>query len=198
VHSLENKIKVPFFDTPLENRSRKSLGEFAKLLSNHLRNIRVGISGEGMIDANYYAYVSCRSTQLGKARKMMESFPLLDQYLVDNGVQLNGKPFIEVLKWNQENDSLAFNFCYPIVKNDSLPVHPELKYGYRPGQKAIKAIYNGNYITSDRAWYELLDYAERNSIQVTGLPVEVFYNNPNLGVDEINWKAEVFMPIADP
>ena len=197
-HSLENKIKVPFFNTPLENRSRKSLKEFGKLLSNHLKNIKVEIKGEGLLDGKYYAYVRCRSKQFGKAGEMMQNFPLLDEYLVENGVQLDGKPFIEVLHWDQMNDSLEFNFCYPIIRNDSLPEHPDLKYGYQPPKKALIAVYNGNYMTSDRAWYELLDYAQRNHIEVTGNPVEVFYNNPNLGVDEINWKAEVFMPLAEP
>ena len=67
----------------------------------------------------------------------------------------------------------------------------------RPAKKALMAIYNGNYITSDRAWYALLDYAEKNEIPITGLPLEIFYNNPNMGADEKNWKAEVFMPFAE-
>ena len=58
-------------------------------------------------------------------------------------------------------------------------------------------IYNGNYITSDRAWYELLDDAERKNIEVHQTPVEVFYNNPNYGGDELNWKAEIYMPLKN-
>ncbi|QBA65069.1 AraC family transcriptional regulator [Muriicola soli] len=195
--SLNNKLKVPFMDTDFEKRTKKNLKNFADLLANHLENIKVRIVGEGHLDSTHYAYVHNKTTQFGKAGGMMLDFPLLDPFLMNNGVELNGKPFIEILEWDMENDSLEFNFCYPIIRNDSLPQHPDLKYGFREPVKALKAVYNGNYITSDRAWYELLDHAEKNGIKVTGLPVEVFYNNPNIGVEELSWKAEVFMPLKD-
>ncbi|MBT8280593.1 MAG: AraC family transcriptional regulator [Muriicola sp.] len=195
--SLNNKLKVPFLNTNFEKRTKKNLKNFADLLANHIENIRVRIVGEARLDSTHYAYVHNKTTQFGKAGGMMRDFPLLDPFLMNNGVELNGKPFIEILEWDMENDSLKFNFCYPIIRNDSLPQHPDLKYGFREPIKALKAVYNGNYITSDRAWYALLDQAEKKGIAVTGLPVEVFYNNPNIGVDEISWKAEVFMPLKD-
>lgn len=195
-HSLINKIKIPFFDTDFEKRTKKTLKEFGELLAEDLKNMKIKVVGEGEIDSTYYAYVSSKTTQTQKAGNMMRDFPLLDPYLVNNGVKLNGKPFIEITRWNMANDSLELKFCYPIIKNDSLPQHPELKYGIRTEQKALKAIYNGNYITSDRAWYALLDYAEKKNIEVTGLPIEIFYSNPNVGGDEINWKAEIFMPLS--
>lgn len=188
---------IPFVDTDFEKRTKKKLKNFSELLANHIKNINVTVVGEGVIDSTYYAYVSNKTTQFGKAGGMMRDFPLLDPFLVNHGVELNGKPFIEITKWDRVKDSLEFKFCYPIIKNDSLPFHPELKYGYRESQKALKAIYNGNYITSDRAWYALMDYAEQHGIKITGQPIEVFYNNPNIGVDEINWKAEVFMPLTN-
>lgn len=195
-NSFLNKIKIPFFDTNFEKRTKNTLKVFSQLLAEDLRNIKVQVVGEGEIDSTYYAYVSNKTTQFGKAGSMMRDFPLLDPFLMNNGVKLNGKPFIEITRWDMANDSLEFKFCYPIIKNDSLPQHPDLNYGMRPQQKALKAIYNGNYITSDRAWYALLDYAKRNNIKITGLPVEIFYNNPNMGSDEINWKAEIFMPLS--
>jgi hypothetical protein len=195
--SLSNKIKIPFMDTDFEKRTKKNLKDFSELLADHLKMIKVKVVGEAEIDSTYYAYVSAKTSQLAKAAGMMRNFPLLDPFLLNHGVKFNGKPFIEVTRWDREHDSLEFNFCYPIIKSDSLPFHPDLKYGMRPAKKALMAIYNGNYITSDRAWYALLDYAEKNEIPVTGLPLEIFYNNPNMGADEKNWKAEVFMPIAE-
>lgn len=196
-HSHINKIKIPFFETSFEKRTKNTLQEFTKLLAEDLRNIKVQVVGEGELDATDYAYVKNKTSQFGKAGGMMRDFPLLDPYLVNNGVELNGLPFIEITRWDMANDSLEFKFCYPIIKNDSLPQHPDLKYATRKQQKALKAIYNGNYITSDRAWYALLDYAKRNNIKTTGLPVEVFFNNPNMGGNEINWKAEVFLPLIE-
>jgi len=61
--------------------------------------------------------------------------------------------------------------------------------------KVIKATYNGNYITSDRAWYSLLQYAKNNNLEVSQHLLEIFYSNPNMGGDELDWKAEIFLPI---
>ena len=195
-NSLMNKILVPFTDTDFEKRTVRTLSDFNENLHNHLKRIRVTVVGEDVIDSAYYAYVTVKSSQFDKAKGMMRNFPLLDPYLVNNGAKLKGRPFIEITKWDREKDSIEYNFGYPVIQSDSLPNHPDLKYGFRKKSKALKAIYNGNYITSDRAWYALLDYAKKHNIDVTGLPIEIFYNNPNLGGDELNWKAEVYMPLS--
>jgi len=43
----------------------------------------------------------------------------------------------------------------------------------------------------------LLDYAENHDIVVDKKPLEVFYSNPNFGGDELQWEAEIFMPIKE-
>lgn len=196
-NSLLNKIKVPFSDTDFEKRTRKMLLDFNEKLREHLNTIKIEVIGVEEVDSIFCAYLEVKSSQFGKAGAMMKNFPLLDPYLINNGAKLNGLPIIEITKWDIQKDSLEFNFCYPVVPSDTLPVHPELKYKMIASKKAIKAIYNGNYITSDRAWYALMDYAEKNNLKVTGNPLEFFYNNPNMGGDELNWKAEIFMPLQD-
>ena len=196
-HSISNKIKIPFSDTDFEKRTRKTLLSFSDNLKEHLQSIRVRIIGEDELQTTYCAYVTAKVSQVGKARAMMRDLPLLSNLLAENKVQLNGPPFIEITEWDQEKDSITFDFCYPIVRSQFLPQHPELKYKRFYQKSAIKAEYNGNYITSDRAWYALWDYANSNDIPVTGLPIEVFYNNPNMGGDALEWKAEIFMPIKE-
>ncbi len=56
-------------------------------------------------------------------------------------------------------------------------------------------MFNGNYITSDRAWFSLIDYDEKNSYEIVALPLEVFHNNPNMGSNEKDWKTEIYMPL---
>ena len=125
----------------------------------------------------------------------MQNYSLLSTHMVENDIGLNGKPFIEIMDWDMEKDSIHYNFCYPIIKTDSLPSHKLIKYKQFNGKKALKAIYNGNYITSDRAWYALIDYANKENIEIEYRPVEIFYNNPNMGGNELSWKAEIFLPI---
>ncbi|MGB5668603.1 MAG: GyrI-like domain-containing protein [Maribacter sp.] len=193
--SFKNKLTVPFSDTDFEKRSRKTLLDFNKKLNEHISNFKVKIIGKQHIDSTFCACTTQTTTQFGKARGMMKDFPLLDGFLATNGLKLNGRPFLEVTKWNMVKDSLSFNFCYPIIKSDTLPQHPDLNYKQSPLINAIKAEYNGNYITSDRAWYALLDYAKKNNLEVNALPIEVFHNNPNMGGEELKWKTEVYLPL---
>jgi len=196
-HSLQNKITIPFSNTDFEKRTKNTLVDFNKKLNEHIKNFKVTIKGESEIKPTYCAYIPIKSTQMGKAKGMMQNFNLLSSFIFKNNILLNGKPIVEITKWNMDNDSIHYNFCYPIIKNDSLPVDKIIKYKNIEHKKAIKAIYNGNYISSDRAWYALLDYAKNNNIELEKKPFEIFYNNPNMGGNALKWKAEVFLPIKE-
>ncbi|MGB5227059.1 AraC family transcriptional regulator [Eudoraea sp.] len=196
-HSFKNKITIPFFNTDFEKRTISTVKDFNEKLNEHIDKFRVNVTGKSELSSTYCAYVSVKTTQFGKAKGMMYNYPLLNTILANNGIELNGRPFLEVTQWDKETDSIQFDFCYPIIKSDSLPQHPDLKYKQFNSRNALKAVYNGNYITSDRAWYALMDYAAKNDIEVTGLPVEVFQNNPNMGGDALTWAAEIYLPLKN-
>jgi len=194
-HSFMNKIKVVFLDTDFEKRSRKTVLDFMNNLDDHIHNFKVTIEGESETPAKHVAYLPIETSQFKKAQGMMKNSSYIEQTLLKNNIQFDGPPMIEITSWNQDNDQLKYNFCYPIIPPKEFPKNTEIKYKKLSKQKAIKAIYNGNYITSDRAWYALIDYAKSKNISVEPKPIEIFYNNPNTGGDELNWKAEVYIPI---
>ena len=194
-HSLKNRITFPFSNTDFEKRTKNTLIDFNNKLIEHIKSFKVTIEGESEIKSTYCAYIPIRTTQLNKAKGMMQNFNLLSSFIIKNKIPLNGKPIVEITYWNTANDSIHYNFCYPIIKNDSLPVDNIIKYKKIENKKALKAIYNGNYISSDRAWYALIDYAKNNNIEIEKEALEIFYNNPNMGGNSLKWKAEVFLPI---
>lgn len=196
-HSLANKLMAPLGRSKIESLSKKNVLNFADKLKTHIDEFRVTVVGESELPATFYAYVNVKTSQHNKAGGMMDNFSLLSEVLTSSGTALNGPPMIVVNSWNREKDSLDFNFCFPIVPSDNLPNYPGVEYKRIFPKRALKAIYNGNYITSDRAWYALLDYAERNNIPVEEIPVEIFYNNPNMGGNALTWKAEIFLPIKE-
>ena len=197
-HSLENRLKIPFLDTEFEKRTKRTMLDFNDVLTEHLEKFKVTVLDTiELLPDTYCAYIPIKASQVGKAKGMMQNYPILSTVLVDNNVALNGRPFLEITNWNREVDSVSYNFCYPIIKSDSLPQNDIIKYKKFEGVRALKAIYNGNYITSDRAWYALLDYAKRNGIMVRERPVEVFFSNPNFGGNELDWIAEIYMPLKE-
>ncbi|PCJ98875.1 MAG: transcriptional regulator [Flavobacteriaceae bacterium] len=194
-HSILNRIKIPFSKTDFEKRSEKTVLDFMQNLREHTKNFKITIIGEAEIPSKYIAYIPIKGKQFEKADGMMRNFTFLTNELFINGAEFNGPPIIEVTYWDKKNDSIHFNFGQPIIRSENLPIGQEIKYKRIFKKKALKAEYNGNYITSDRAWYALLNYAKKNNIEVDATPFEVFHNNPNTGGDEINWKAEVYLPI---
>ena len=197
-HRLGNRLKIPFSDTNFEKRTKKTILDFNNALKEHLEKFKVSVlDSVQQLPETYCAYIPIKASQIGKAKGMMKNYPILSTVLVDNNVALNGRPFLEITDWNREVDSISYNFCYPIIKSDSLPQNDVIKYKKFKGFKALKAIYNGNYITSDRAWYALLDYAKKNGMEVMERPVEVFFSNPNFGGNELEWVAEIYMPLKE-
>ena len=126
----------------------------------------------------------------------MQNYGLLATVMGSNDVKLNGPPFVEITNWDMQTDSIAYNFCFPIIRSEKLPNHPIIKYKRVFANKALKATYNGNYITSDRAWYTLLKKAKDENKDIELTPIEYFHNNPNFGGDALRWKAEIYMPLS--
>ncbi len=196
-HSLANRLAIPFSETDFEKRTKRTVEEFTKMLKDHLQSFKVTVTGKDEISSKYCACFSLKGTQMEKARGMMEYYSLLSNIMAQKDVALDGTPLLKVAKWNIQKDSISYNFCFPVIKSDSLPKKEGLSYIQIEKQAAIRAVYNGNYITSDRAWYALVDYAKKNNIPIDQKPLEIFHTNPNMGGDELQWEAEVFMPVQE-
>lgn len=190
------RIRNLFSDTDFKRRSRNTILDFNEKLKEHLASFRVRIDGQASLDPTFCACVTIENGQLEKALGMMQNYALLSDMLLESKIELKGMPFVEVTHWDQEKEQLKYNFCYPIVKKDSLPSDGLVSFKQFAGGHYLKATYNGNYISSDRAWYALLDYAEQHGIEIEEKPVEVFFNNPNMGGDELEWRADIYMPLG--
>ena len=196
-NSIANRLKAPFFKTDFTRRSENTVLEFMKVLKDHIDGFKVTIIGEEETPYKFFAYVALTKKQFHKAQGMMENSNYISDILLKNNIELDGFPIVEVLEWNKDTDSLTYNFGFPIKKIASLANLGKVKFKSLQPQRGLKAIYNGNYITSDRAWYTLLNYAEKQKINLKETPIEIFHNNPHMGGDSMKWVTEVYFPIND-
>ncbi|MEZ4859103.1 MAG: GyrI-like domain-containing protein [Flavobacteriaceae bacterium] len=194
---IKNRILIPFSEPTIEKIAKHTVKEFLQSLQKHLKEIRIQIEGEDTSPNTFAAYVSVNCLQIEKAKGMMANFNLLSSFIDENKLEANGRPFLEITHWDREKDSVSYNFCFPFKKTDSIRGNTLISMKAFPSKKSLKAIYNGNYITSDRAWYALAAYAQKNNREVDMLPIEVFHNNPNMGGDELQWKTEVYLPLKE-
>ena len=192
-----NKVLIPFTDQPIEQDAAKTLREFYTALKSHLLITDVKILGEVELDSTFCVCRSLTTNQIEKAKGMMRDYSLLTSFVDKFELEPDGPPIVKVRKWNHSAGHLEFDFCFPIVRSDSLPNIAYVTYRQFRKQPVLKAEYHGNYITSDRAWYALIHYAQKHGHKINGGPIEYFHNNPNTGLNEVEWKAEVFLPIVD-
>jgi len=192
---LINKLLIPFTNQSIEKDAREIANSFYEILQEHLQITNVKIVGESEIPHTFCVCRSLKTKQTDKAYGMMRDYDLITSFITHYSLKPNGEPIVKINKWNHESGEIEFDFCFPIVKQDSLPIAKGITYKEFKKTKALKAIYHGNYITSDRAWYSLLNYAISNDYKFENLPEEHFYNNPNLGASEEEWKAEIYLPI---
>ena len=190
-----NKLLVPVTDQYIEQDARDIAQEFYDILKEHLEITKVKVVGESEIARAFCVCRSLETDQIEKANGMMREYGLLTSFISDYNLQSDGPPIIKVQKWNHSLGKLTYDFCFPIVKTGSLPLTDVIAYKEFKKQKVLQAVYHGNYITSDRAWYALIRFAESNGYEIDGLPIEVFYDNPNLGLNEQTWRTEIFLPI---
>ncbi len=194
-NTIANKLLVPFSNQPIEQDAREVSLTFLDIMRTHLKITSVKIDGETKLPPLFCACTTLETKQVDKAIGMMRDYNLLTSFISEFELEVSGPPIVKLLDWNHNLGTLKFDFCFPIIKTDSLPRISEISYKEIREDKVLKATYHGNYITSDRAWYSLIYHAQTNGYQMKGLPIEYFYNNPNLGSDEHTWKAEIFLPI---
>lgn len=192
---LWNKILIPFTNQPIEQDAEKIGTEFYDIVQEHLRITKVRIIGEAVMDSSICVCRSLKTDQIEKANGMMMDYPLLTSFITAHKLQAVGAPLIKVKYWDHNSGTLEYDFCFPIQPVDSLPQNKLVFYRRFGREKALKAEYRGNYITSDRAWYALINYAIKNGYRINGQPVEYFHDNPNLGMNEFHWKTDVYLPI---
>jgi hypothetical protein len=193
--SILNKLLVPFTDQYIEQDGRAIVRKLYEILKMHLKITNVKVLGESEIGPAFCVCRSLETNQIEKANGMMKEFGLLTSFISDFNLEADGPPIIKIREWNHSLGKLKYDFCFPIVKSGSLPMNNTITYKELKKERVVQAVYNGNYITSDRAWYALIRFAESNGYEIDGLPIEYFYNNPTLGVNEIEWRAEVYLPV---
>jgi len=195
-HSIYNRLTAPFYKTAFRIEQVKKITEFKKGLENHLKNFKIKIIGEGRSEATYVAYITLKSVMQEKAQQMIRNDDIITGFLHSNAIKITGSPYVEIVNWDQDKEILDFNYCFPIDKNVKVIEDANVKFKTIAAVKGLRASYFGNFRTSDRAWFALLDYANRKGIELENKPLEHFLANPFNGGDELSWETEIIIPFA--
>nr|WP_314864658.1 hypothetical protein [uncultured Flavobacterium sp.] len=195
-NSLYNKITAPFIATPFCEQQIARVKDFKVGLEEHLKAFKVRLDGEGQSTSAYVAYLSLTSVMQEKAQTMIANDAIITGYLFANKIKIIGKPFVEVTSWDKDKEMLKFNYCFPILKDAKFVANPNVKFKTITAVKGLKATYFGNFRTSDRAWFALLDYAKKKNIELDSTVMENYLANPFNGGNELEWETKIIIPFA--
>lgn len=198
-NTLFNRLTVPFAMTKFKKTALNVIKDFEKGMRFQLKNkLKVKILGNDTIPQVTYAYIDIKNIKMeDKASEMIKNNSVLITFVRDHDLKNGDFPFVIINDWNLKEETISFRYCFPIVAKDTLPVDKEIKYGKIQPIPALKAIYNGNYKTSDRGWFALHEYAKNHEIGIEEKPIEFYHNNPFYGGDELKWITEVYMPLKE-
>ena len=196
-NSIYNRITAPFANTLFKKKSIELVQDYKDGIENQLKlKFKVKVVGVDLTPELNYAYVEYKNIQIrNKAMQMMKKDFKLLTYLNKHDLKKGVFPFLIVNNWNLKVNTIDFRYCFPVRRTDSVPFSKDIKFDTLTSKKALKAIYNGNYSSSDRGWFALKEYAKRHNINVSNELVEIYHDNPKISGDEINWKTEVYLLI---
>ncbi len=194
-HSFYNRLTAPFVPTKFRKEQIEKIKLFKTGLEDHIDDFKIRIDGEKSSEEIYVAYISLKSVMQEKAQTMIGYDPEIVEYLDKNKIKIIGhRPYLEVTDWDQEEETVSFNYCFPIPKNTKYVQDDNVKFKTIPAFKGLQATYFGNYRTSDRAWFTLFDYAKKNNIKLQKKVLEHFLANPFNGGNELEWETKIIIP----
>jgi effector-binding domain-containing protein len=194
-HSLYNRLTAPFFSTKFKTEQIDKIKSFKLGLEDHIDDFKVRIDGEKSMEEIYVAYISLNSVLQEKAQTMIGYDMEIVGYLGRNKIKIIGhRPYLEITEWNQDKETISFNYCFPIPKNTKYVPNANVKFKTIPAMKGLQATYYGNMRTSDRSWFALLDYAKKKGYELNDKPLEHFLANPFNGGNELEWETKILIP----
>ncbi len=192
--SFYNRISVPFINTEFKSEQRKTIQEIKDDLTEFLSKLKVKTISEGTSEEVFVAYINIKSVLQEKAQNMIAEDPKVTGYLFRNNIKIIGKPYVEVNSWNLDTEMLDFNYCFPIDKNTKYIEDQFVKFKTISAKKGLKVSYFGNFRTSDRGWFAILDYAKKSNKKLDLRPLENYMANPFNGGDELTWETKIIIP----
>ncbi|PRX51941.1 hypothetical protein [Salegentibacter salegens] len=197
-NSFEDRFLLLIGQNDSQKEMKAEIAYFNKALTTNRELYTVTIEGETVSPENTCACITTDSKVDQKAFEMMKTIDILSNYILDNDLKTLGRPRILINSWDKKSKNINFSFCFPIAEIKDYPENLLINIQKISSEKALKASFYGNYMFSHNAWFHLLDYAEKNNIEVkTENILEVFKDNPQMGGDESLWEAEIYMPIAE-
>lgn len=196
-NSLKQRLLLLVKKSDFVKKSIIFVDKFNIELFKQTEKFRVKIVGKSTRPAyQSIIYVTFNTDLPSKAHEMMGKVIFLTQYMSKHHIKKIGNPFINITQWDVKKNTINCEFGFPVENLDVYPQDSIVKVRHKlEALPALKAIYNGNYRYTDRAWFALYNYAKKHNIKVVNNPFEIYLHDPHNGGTELDWQADVYLPL---
>jgi hypothetical protein len=190
-----NRLVGSFFNTRFKRDVRGNVLDIKDHLEYVSKSFRFRFTGFERFDSITCVAMRLKSTIRGKAMTMLANVTALNEFVHQNRLELNGPPFLVIYDWDESRDSITYDFCFPIRRQDAVPEDPKIKLQTVEGMDAVKTDFFGNYSLTDVTWHDLVNEARKMGYISNHKVIEVYYHDPHEGGDELEWKAGIYLGV---
>lgn len=161
-----------------------------------MKKYSVTVNGVTDHSGGYYLYTttSCKIDELDA--KIAEMLPGLQNYALQNNISVVGSPFVNYIKWDEQNNAVIFSCCLPTTER-VITTNSDVLTGELPNFRAVKTTLKGNSIHLKEARETTKDYILKNDlIMVESGPVmEIHTIEPTKSDNPADWTTQLYMVI---
>ncbi len=200
-NKLANRIDIvnPFQESAYIDTIKQQVLSFKRALIDHQNQYKI-TPEKAIVETPEMECICSTSRNIpltGKALEMMSTISLLENYVLQNKIDLDGFPFLKINKWDRDKDLIDFDFCFPVEDISNLEETSKISLKKYPSKKALKLVFNGNYRLSHVSWFDLIYMAQDRGIEIEEAPLEIYHDNPKIDSDHLKWTAEIYLPVAE-
>ena len=177
----------------------RSIKKLEKVIIAEMKKYSITINGETNHSGGYYLYTSTSSKISELQSKMQEMLPKLMAYATKNNINIAGAPFVNYIKWDEENNAAIFSCCIPTTERVITLEGDDVLTGEFESFRAIKTTLKGNYSHLTEAWSKTKKYIPENGFEVmeNGPMLETYLNDPTKTPNPANLVTEIYIAIKD-
>lgn len=178
----------------------RGLYKLDSIVTADMKKYSIKIDGITQHGGGFYLYntTSCKTPNL-KA-KMQEMIPKVREYAIKNGVKIAGAPFVNYIKWDEENNAVIFSCCIPTTERVITAPESDILTGQLLPFNAVKTTLKGDYKNLKEAWDTTMDYIPENNMQIVkeGPMLEAYQIDPMNTPNPADWVTEIYIAVKRP
>ncbi|WP_308993069.1 GyrI-like domain-containing protein [Mariniflexile litorale] len=177
----------------------RSLEKLDSIIVADMKKYSIAVNGITNHSGGYYLYntTSCKISELES--KIQEMLPKVKKYAIKNHITLASTPFINYLKWDEDNNAVIFSSCIPTIEQVITAEGDNIITGKMESFKAIKTTLKGNYSNLKEAWKTAKTYITKNGFEFAenGPMIETYITDPAKTPNPADLVTEIYIAIKD-